>query len=118
VTETTKAYRCNAPDFVSDLLDFAREQISRALHDPLDQFAATDAAAGVVWMIRERLLEPENHELLGHLLLALNAYIDKGWEEPWCKLAKMPPETFASEAAIVLRGIDTAKALCEPIDAT
>jgi hypothetical protein len=78
MTETTPAYRCNAPDFVSDLLDFARDQISRAMHDPLDQFAATDAASGVVWMIRERLSEPENHVLLGHLLLALNVYIDKG----------------------------------------
>ena len=118
MTETTPTYRCNAPDFVSDLLDFARDQISRAMHDPLDQFAATDAASGVVWMIRERLLEPENHVLLGHLLLALNVYIDKGWEEPWDKLAKMPPEKFAAEAAMVLRGIDTAKTLCEPIGAT
>jgi hypothetical protein len=33
-------------------------------------------------------------------------------------LAKMPPEKFAAEAAMVLRGIDTAKTLCEPIGAT
>jgi hypothetical protein len=118
MTETTPTYRCNAPDFVSDLLDFARDQISRAMHDPLDQFAATDAASGVVWMIRERLLEPENHVLLGQLLLALNGYIDKSWEEPWGKLAKMPPEKFAAEAAMVLKGIDTAKTLCEAIVAT
>ena len=116
MVEATPAYRCDVRDFVSDLLDFARDQISRAIHDPLDQFAATDAASGVVWMIRERLLDPENHELLGHLLLALNVYIDKNWEEAWHKLAKMPHEEFGIEAAALLTGIKSAKRICGPTE--
>jgi hypothetical protein len=44
MTEPTRHYRCDVHDFVSDLMDFNKDQISRAIDDPLDQFAATHAA--------------------------------------------------------------------------
>jgi hypothetical protein len=121
MAEKTQTYRCDARDFVSDLLAFAKDQIRGAIDDPLDQFAATDAASGVVAVIRNRLVPendvpppPENEVLLAHLLLALQAYIEKDWEEPWGKLTKMPREEFAIEAMDLLTRIDLAKRLCDP----
>ena len=41
MNDQTRHYRCDMRDFVSDLMNFTKEQIGRAIDDPLDQFAAS-----------------------------------------------------------------------------
>ena len=41
MNDPARHYRCDVRDFVSDLMNFIKEQIGRAVDDPLDQFAAT-----------------------------------------------------------------------------
>ena len=53
MNDPARHYRCDVRAFVSDLMNFIKEQIDRAVDDPLDQFAATVAASGVVPVMRE-----------------------------------------------------------------
>lgn len=109
-------YRCDVSDFVSDLMDFIKEQIGRANDDPLDQFAATVAASGVVPLMRERLV-PKNEakrvredvELWAHLLLLLNPYLDRSDGDELASLGKMPRDGFLTEAKRLLDLIDLAQ---------
>ena len=47
MNDPARHHRCDVRDFVSDLMDFIKDQIGRAVDDPLDQFAATLVASGV-----------------------------------------------------------------------
>lgn len=113
MTETTQAYRCNAPDFVSDVLDFVSEQISRAVDDPLDRLAATVTAAGVVPIMRERLAPkdearraPEDVELWGNLVLFLSPYLDRADGDELASLGEKSPVDFVIEAARIIDRIN------------
>jgi hypothetical protein len=71
MNEPARHYRCDVRDFVSDLMDLIKGQIGRAVDDPLDQFAATVAASGVVPVMRGRLV-PEAKRLLDLIDIAQN----------------------------------------------
>jgi len=105
MNDQVRHYRCDVRDFVSDLMDLIKEQIKRAIDDPLDQFAATVAAAGVVPVIRQRLvLEdqarriPEDVELWANLNLFLTPYLDSSDGKELASLGEKPRDTFLTEA--------------------
>ena len=108
MAETTHTYRCEARDFVSDLVDFMKDQISRAVHDPNDQGAAMVAASGAVPVIRERLV-PEHEALWATLVLLLVPYLDGTDGDALARLGKMSRDDFVTAGARLLERIDFAQ---------
>jgi hypothetical protein len=111
--DPTRHYRCDVRDFVSDLIDFIKDQIGRAVDDPLDQLAATVAASGVVPVMRERLVaknearrNPEDVALWADLVLLLTPYLDRADGDNWASLGKMSRDDFVTEAARLIGRIN------------
>jgi hypothetical protein len=93
MNDPARHYRCDVRDFVCDLMNFIKEQIGRAVDDPLDQFAATVAASGVLPVMRERLV-PENEALWATLVLLLVPYLVGTDGGALASLGKMSREEF------------------------
>jgi hypothetical protein len=113
MNDPARHYRCDVRDFVSDLMSFIKEQIGRAIDDPLDQFAATVAASGVVPVMRERLvpknearLVPEDVVLWGELALLLTPYLDRSDGDELASLGKRSRDDFVTEAARLIERIN------------
>jgi hypothetical protein len=116
MNDQVRHYHCDVQDFVSDLMTFIKEQIGRAVDDPLDQLGATDAAAGIVPVIRERLAPedearrvPEDVDLWNGLALFLQPYLDRADGDELVSLGKMPRDDFLAEAKRLLDLIDSAQ---------
>jgi hypothetical protein len=116
MNEPERRYRCDVRDFASDLMDFIKDQIGRAVADPADQIAATVAASGVVPVIRERLAPkeearrvPEDVDLWNGLVLFLQPYLDRADGDGLASLGKMPRDEFLIEATRLLDLIDRAQ---------
>ena len=105
MNDQTRHYRCDLRDFVSDLIDFIKDQISRAVADPLDQFAATVTASGVVPVMRERLVS-EDEALWATLVLLLTPYLDGTNRDALVSLGKMSRDEFVFEATQLLERIE------------
>lgn len=108
MNDQMRHYRCDLRDFVSDLMDFIKDQIGRAVADPLDQFAATVTAAGVVPAMRERLV-PEDEALWASLVLLLTPYLDGTDGDALASLGKMSRDEFVSDATRLLERIEYAQ---------
>jgi len=104
LNDPARHYRCDVRDFVSDLLSMIKEQIGGAVDDPLDQFAATVAASGVVPVMRERLVlkdealhVEEDVALWAELVLLLAPYLDRADGDELASLGKTPRDHFLTK---------------------
>jgi hypothetical protein len=79
-----------------DTVDFIIEQLELA-RSPADQFAAIDAAQGIVPFLRSNLKKDVN--LAARFMLALHIYLDANHgRQAWMEQAKAPPDKFAEFA--------------------
>ena len=108
MTKANRHYRCEVRDFVSDLLDFTRDQIGCAIDDPNDQAAAMVAASGAVPVIRDRLV-PEHEAMWATLVLLLTPYLDGKDGGALAELGKISRNDFATAASRLLERIDFAQ---------
>ena len=113
MNDPARHHRCDVWDFVSDLMDFIKDQIGRAVDDPLDQFAATLVASGVVPLMRERLvpknearLVPEDVALWADLVLLLTSYLDRADGDDLASLGKRSRDDFVNEAIGLIERIN------------
>lgn len=116
MNDPARHYRCNVQDFVSDLTEFVKERIGRAVGDRSDQLAATDVAAGVVPVIRERLAPedeerriPEDVNLWNDLALFLQPYFDNADGRDLASLGEKPRDEFLTEAKGLIERIERAQ---------
>ena len=95
---------CNPRDFVLDLLNFVAEQIELAKANPADQRAATDAASGVIPVLKGRL---DDYLKTSFVLALQNKFDGDTWRKEWNELAAMnSPEEFRTAADALLDTID------------
>ena len=106
MNDPERHYRCDVRDFVSDLMEFIKEQIGRAIDDPNDQWAATIAASGVVPVIRARLV-PDHEALLAGLALYSKYFVGSGSD--LASLGAMPRDEFLTEAEDLRKLINVAQ---------
>jgi hypothetical protein len=106
MNDQPRHYRSDVRDFVSDLMQFIKWQIGRAIDDPNDQWSATIAASGVVPVIRARLVP--DHEALSASLGLLSKYL-VGSGNDLVSLGALPRDEFMTEAIELRKLIDIAQ---------
>jgi hypothetical protein len=106
MNDQPRHYRSDVRDFVSDLMQFIKWQIGRAIDDPNDQWSATIAASGVVPVIRARLVP--DHEALWASLGLLSKYL-VGSGNDLVSLGALPRDEFMTEAIKLRKLIDIAQ---------
>ena len=106
------AWNTELPAFVLDLLSFIEEQIGQALTVPGDQYAAVDAARGVIPLFRERLVGNDHHLAIKIMLAFSDYYEPPHWAERWECLAKEPAERFRESAETLLAKLADLKDEC------
>jgi formate dehydrogenase maturation protein FdhE len=101
----SNAYHTELHACLFDLLNFIEEQLERAKSDPTEQYVATDAARGVIPLMRSRLAE--NDHLRTLFMLVFNKQVEEPcWREWWEQFAKMTPQEFSEEANKLLNSDD------------
>jgi hypothetical protein len=91
---------------VWDSLGFIAEQLQEAL-SPTDQFAAVDAAKGVVRKLQSRLTRDER--LCAHVACCLpfSPYLfQPDWQDRWMELAELPSSIFSIEACRIVESLE------------
>jgi hypothetical protein len=106
MNDQPRHYRSDVRDFVSDLMEFMKWQLGRAMDDPNDQWSATIAASGVVPVIWARLVP--DHEALWTGLASLSKYL-VGSGNDLLSLGGMPRDEFLTEALELRKSIDIAQ---------
>ena len=93
------------------MMDFIAEQIEQARF-PSDQFAAVDAARGVIPFMKSRLAEDE--VLLTTFMLVFGELMFVGhWEETWTRIAKESADQFVKSADDIIGAIDALRAVLQ-----
>ncbi len=103
MNDQPRHYRSDVREFVSDLMEFIKWQIGRAIDDPNDQWSATIAASGVMPVIRARLVP--DHETLSASLGLLSKYL-VGSGNDLVSLGALPRDEFMTEAIELRKLID------------
>jgi len=88
----TSSSHCALVPFLLDAVEFLIEQVNEAKTSPAGQFAAVDAAQGILPYVWEKL---QSDDVLIMMWL-LSAGDPRG--RPWNHLTRMPPAEFAAAA--------------------
>jgi hypothetical protein len=82
--------------WLQDALDFIIDQLELA-KSPTGQFAAVDAAQGMIPCIKSRL--NEDQVVAFNFVAAFGILIETDhWKRAWVEMAKEPPDVFAKSA--------------------
>jgi hypothetical protein len=104
-------WRTDMRDCLIDLLSFIEEQVELAKKDVADQYAAIDAARGVIPLLKCRLKEKE--EILTSFMLTdfAQQFEAADWRDWWEDFARAGTPAFSKKADGLLETITVLKSI-------